>query len=198
MALRFFSVVMSIFLLSACAHPPEYAPLTTAWSERQEQLSALTDWQFRGHAVFKMPERKFSANVYWQQNADQYQIMLFGPFGLGGININGQPNSVYLKDSHGHTYKADTPESLMQNQLGWSLPVSSLYYWVRGLPAPGPVTHVTYDAYHRMVHLEQQGWGIDYRAYQRVQAIELPREIIFAKDNYYMHLTIEDDGWRVF
>lgn len=189
-----FSVV---FLLSSCARAPQYAPLTTPWPERQQQLSALTHWQFRGHAIFKMPERKLSANVYWQQSAETYQVMLFGPLGFSAVNLDGQPGAVHLKDSHGHIYEADNPESLMQTQLGWSLPISSLYYWVRGLPSPEPITSVSYDVYHRIAHLEQQGWSIDYIAYQRVQQLELPQEITFMQNKYYMRLTIESDSWKV-
>lgn len=197
MALKNFCFILScLFLLSSCVHPPQYAPLTTSWSDRQQQLSALTDWQFRGHAVFKMPERKFSANVYWQQTANTYQVMLFGPLGLGAVNLEGQSGSVRLKDSRGHVYTAENPEALMQQQLGWSLPISSLYYWVRGLPAPGSITHVDYDEYHRISHLEQQGWRIDYLAYQRVQRLELPQDMTFTQDAYFLHLTVESDSWR--
>lgn len=193
---NFFSLVSVIFLLLGCAHLPEYAPLTTPWSERQQQLSALTDWQFRGHVIFKMPERKFSANVYWQQKAESYQVMLFGPLGFSAVNLDGKPDCVNLKESHGHVYSASNPESLMQAQLGWSLPISSLYYWVRGFPSPEPVTSVTYDANNRILHLEQQGWQIDYIAYQRVQLLELPQEMTFMQDKYYLHLTIEGDSWQ--
>ena len=192
-----FCIFSVVLLLSSCAHFPERAPLNTPWPERQQQLSALIDWQFRGHVIFKMPERKFSANVYWQQKADTYQVMLFGPLGFSAVNLDGQPGAVHLKASHGHVYEADNPESLMQQQLGWSLPISSLYYWVRGLPSPEPVTSVTYDAYHRISHLEQQGWQIDYLAYQRVQLIELPQEITFMQSKYYLHLTIENDSWQM-
>ena len=186
-----------VFLLSSCAHPPEYAPLTTPWPERQQQLSTLTEWQFRAHVIFKMPERKFSANVYWKQNADAYQVMLFGPLGFNAVNLDGDSNTVHLKDSHGHIYSANNPESLMQQQLGWSLPISSLYYWVRGLPAPGQITSVHYDAFHRIEILQQQGWEIYFIHYARVQLIELPQEITFTQNKYYMHLTIESDSWQI-
>lgn len=198
MALKHLVIIcITVFVLSGCAHSPRYQPLSTSWAERQQELLILKDWQFRAHAVFKMPDRKMSTNVFWQQQANTYQVMLFGPLGLGAVSLEGQSNNVRLKDSHGHVYEAENPESLMQSQLGWSLPISSLYYWVRGLPAPGAITRVTYDAYHRIAQLEQQGWQINYEVYQRVQALELPQEITFMQKNYYMRLTIEGDSWEV-
>ena len=194
---NFFVVLCCVFLLSSCSNLPQQAPLTTPWPERQQQLSALIDWQFRGHVVFKMPERKFSANVYWQQTADAYQVMLFGPLGFNAVNLDGDSSVAHLKDSHGHVYTAENPELLMQQQLGWSLPISSLYYWVRGLPAPGLITQVLYDEFHRIDILEQQGWQIHYLAYRRVQGLELPQDITFTRDKYYLHVTIEGDSWQV-
>lgn len=202
MAVRNFFVVLGVALvlsglLSSCASPPQSIPLTTSWPERQQQLSAMKDWQFRGHVVFKMPERKFSANVYWQQAQASYQVMMFGPLGFSAVNLDGHPGEVRLKDSHGHVYEASNPESLMQEQLGWSLPISSLYYWVRGLPAPGSITQVHYDAFHRIEWLRQQGWDIHFLHYQRVQRVELPQEITFTQHKYSLHLTIEGDSWQV-
>lgn len=191
------SLLCCVFLLSGCVHYTEQPPLDLSWSEREQQLSALTDWQFRGHGVFKMPEHKFSANVFWQENADVYKVMLFGPFGLGAVSLDGGPDGVKLKDSHGKIYHASNPEALMQQQLGWSLPVSSLYYWVRGFPAPGTISDVNYDVYHRISHLEQQGWHIDYFAYQRIQDLELPKDMTFIQGRYSVHLTIEGDSWQV-
>lgn len=186
-----------VFLLSACAQVPKYSPLTWSWQQRQQQLSSLSDWEFRGDILLKTPQRKLSANVYWQQQAQAYHILFFGPFGVGAVSLDGQPGQVHLKDGHHNDYSAGSPEALMQGQLGWSLPVSSLYYWVRGLPAPGPITSVHYDMYHRIDTLEQLGWRIQYLDYQRVQLLELPQKIIFTRKGYNMHLTIESDSWQV-
>jgi len=185
-----------VLLLTGCAQAPKSIPLNLSWPQRQQQLTGLTAWQFRGHVVFKMPERKFSANVYWQQAPASYQVMLFGPLGFNAVNLSGNADQVSLKDSKGHVYTAESPEVLMQQQLGWSLPISSLNYWVRGLPAPGPITNVVYDAFHRIEVLEQQGWSIHFIAYQRVQQFELPKEIIFTQAKFYMRLTMEGDSWQ--
>lgn len=201
MAVMFFvfrSVILAsaIILLASCAQPPKSTPLTLSWEQRQQQLSAVTSWQFRGHVIFKMPEHKFSANLYWQQHPNAYHVMLFGPLGFNAVDLSGLAGQVSLKDSHGNTYTAENPESLMQQQLGWSLPISSLFYWVRGLQAPGSITEVHYDAFHRIEWLEQQGWNIHFIQYQRVQLIELPQEITFMQDKYLLHLTIEGDSWQ--
>lgn len=187
----------ALFLLSSCAHTPKYFPSTLSWQQRQQQLSALINWQFRGDMILKVPKHKWRANVYWQQQADVYRIKLFGPFGFGAVNIDGRSGQVSLKDSNGHVFSANSPELLMQRQCGWSLPISSLYYWVRGLPSPAPIDYVAYDDYHRIAHLEQQGWQIDYIVYQHVQQLELPQEITFTQAGFSASLKIEGDSWQV-
>lgn len=187
-----------LFLLTSCAHVPESQPLNLSWPQRQPALMALTSWQFRGHVIFKMPKNKLSANIFWQQQSPQaYHVMLFGPLGFSAVELNGQADQVNLKDSHGRVYHSSNPESLMMEQLGWSLPVSSLYYWVRGLPAPGAITDVQYDAFHRIALLKQQGWEMHFISYTRVQWMELPTEIIFEKESFFMRLTVEDDSWQI-
>ena len=196
--MRFFlPLLCSLFLLSSCAHYTEQHPLDLSWSERQHMLSAMMNWQFRGHFAFKSPQHKLRANIFWQQNDKNYDISIFGPFGIDAVEILGRPGEVVFKDNHGKTYHASSPESLLEQQVGWSLPVSSLYYWVRGLPAPGSVTSVQYDVYHRIDVLQQDEWKIQFVQYTRSAAYELPQEIIFTHKKDYVHLIIEPTSWQV-
>lgn len=191
-----FLLISVMLLLTGCVHQRAAVPLTQSWEQRQQALSSLLNWKFRGHFIFKSPANKFSANVFWQQKHNNYDIRVFGPLGFGAAQLQGNDKQVILKDAHAHIYTATNPEALMQQQLGWLLPVSSLYYWLRGLPAPGSVTSIHYDSYHRIDRLRQQGWQIQFVQYMRAQAFELPQEIIFTQNEYYLHLTIEADSWQ--
>lgn len=188
-------IVALLCLLSGCGRVLQDMSLDLSWQQRQQQLSSLINWQFRGNFILKIEQQKFSANIFWRQHADHYDIRFFGPLGLGGAQLLGEPNKVVLKDSRGKEYSAENPELLLQQQLDWSLPLSSLYYWLRGLPAPGEIEQVSYDAFHRIQHLEQQGWSINYIAYQRVQMMDLPEEMSLTQDKFYLSLAIERDSW---
>ncbi len=65
-------------------------------------------------------------------------INLSGSLNIGSVVIIGQPNKVTLQRGNEAPISATTAEELMQRQLGWTLPIPSLWYWARGLPAPGP------------------------------------------------------------
>lgn len=74
-------------------------------------------------------------------------------------------------------YEAPTPEQLLGEQLGWSLPVSHLVWWVRGLPAPGSKSRVTLNADSRLANLEQDGWKIEYLSYVEQNGFWLPERL---------------------
>ena len=62
----------------------------------------------------------------------------------------------------------------MQHVLGWTLPVSSLIYWIRGLPAPG-VYHAQTDAYGHLSKLSQAGWILKFSQYLSLKGVDLPQ-----------------------
>ena len=67
MSIRAFFFIGCLFLV-ACAKAPQYQPLALTWPEREQRLSELKNWQFRGDVLIKVPQHKFSANMYWQQD----------------------------------------------------------------------------------------------------------------------------------
>lgn len=164
----YFLFLTVLLLASGCAvnAVSSHSPVSRSWAEQEGGVSQLTSWQMRGRVAIKSVNQSFdpiSANVFWRQVDQSYDIELFGPVGLGAIKLLGQPGETVLTDSQSHQYKATSPEKLMQQQLGWSLPVSQLYYWVRGLPAPtnsGEVDNQAQkrlDPEHRLLSLKQAG-----------------------------------------
>ncbi|MGZ0843299.1 lipoprotein insertase outer membrane protein LolB, partial [Klebsiella pneumoniae subsp. pneumoniae] len=74
-------------------------------------------------------------------------------------------------------YQAESPEALLEEQLGWRLPVSHLLWWVRGLPAPDSKSRLTLDADSRLARLEQDGWQIEYTRYAEQNGYWLPERL---------------------
>lgn len=60
-------------------------------------------------------------------------------------------------------------ENLMESQLGWSLPVSNLLWWVRGLPAPDSAYQLQLNDDSLAHRLEQDGWQLEYVRYQTLE-----------------------------
>jgi outer membrane lipoprotein LolB len=109
--------------------------------------------------------------LQWHQTHRNYTIGLIGPIGSNAIQLTGSPGSVLLETSDGKKFKSTSPETLLEQQLGWRLPVSSLYYWVRGLPVPDVSAQKQLDASGRVTTLAQQGWRIEYSRYTTVNGM---------------------------
>lgn len=144
-------------MLSGCA---------TVQSTSQISQTQTQNWALQGKIGMKTPEQTGSASLYWQQQGDFYHIRLFGPLGIGAVELNGKSDQVTYRDNQGKVYQADSAEVLLKKNTGWQIPVNNLRYWIRALPAPHMPSEKSYDAQHQLVSLQQQGWKIDYLRYQ--------------------------------
>ena len=162
------------------------------WPERQAQLHTVKAWSINGAVSIQQHKKTTLANANWQQQArHHYSILLTGPLSMGGAKLVGRSSGVTLIQANGNTYHGKTPEVLMQQRLGWQMPVSQLYYWVRGLPAPGHVNGVTFDQYEHLNQLVQYGWHIHYRQYTHVRGIDLPSLITLSRSDVRITLAIK-------
>jgi outer membrane lipoprotein LolB len=197
MKIKIFIIVLISCLLEACATlPAPQQPYNQSlnWTARQKQLGKITTWNIKGAVAIRSPQKNFSATMNWKQRRSNYQISLFGPLGIGAVNISGRSGKVTLQTSDKQTFTAKNPETLLQKQLGWTLPVSSLYYWIRGLPVPKIPATKQFDGYSHLVKLQQQGWQIRYLRYSGINHVDLPSKIFL---NYpKLSLKIVISSWE--
>lgn len=193
--LKLFCTALFILTLTACSNIPAPTPAQNqllTWPQRHAQLTAINHWNVQGLIGVRTPDNKGgSANVDWQQNNLNYQIHLYGPLGAGNTLLQGDANSANLQNADGKKFTAASAELLMQQQLGWHVPVTPLYYWVRGLPAPHGKPAMAYDAYHHLIQLKQSGWIINYLNYAAVQGIDLPTKLELINNNLRVKLIIK-------
>lgn len=186
-----------LFLLAGCANlrpaaPSSLQPTAQTWQQRSAQLTRLNNWTILGAISIHQPQRTTIAHLQWQQHQRNYDIHLTGPFSVGGVHITGGIGYVTLAGvQKGAVEVASSPEALVRQQLGVELPISNMYYWVRGLPAPGVTAKQTLDNQNRLALLQQQNWTIRYQAYQTVNGIDLPSTIIMTNEDLSVKLVIK-------
>ncbi|GHC19833.1 lipoprotein insertase outer membrane protein LolB [Aidingimonas halophila] len=191
---RLFTVFLFTVLMVGCASRPpshEDGPQPGQWDAQESTLEALERWQLVGKVGLRLPNDSTSANLDWHQGAAYYRMMLTGPFGSGRSVLEGRSDEVTLTTGEGR-FEAETPEALMQEQLGWSLPVSSLHYWVRGLPAPDRASQREMDDRGFPAELDQDGWTIEYRDWTLVEDLWLPRRMVMTQDDVRATLVVNE------
>lgn len=167
-----------------------------SWQQRETQLTNLSSWSVNGAIGIQQQNQANSASLYWQQNGkSNYVLNLQGPLGAGAMKITGRPGQVTMLTGKNQTYTATSAETLLKQQTGWYLPVGNLYYWAKGLPVPGVPATKTYDQYHHLTQLSQQGWQINYQKYTAVGNIDLPSKITLKKSPFTIKLIFSK--WTV-
>jgi outer membrane lipoprotein LolB len=168
-------------LVAGCTRPerPPEAP-----SADGARLLALDHWEARGRiAVRREGDRPDGgqASMDWAQAGPQTTVALRGPFGAGGYEIATGPAGLVVRSAAGEAViddpSPDAAERWFASQLGWSFPVASARYWLRGLADPAVAAEVVRDTDGRVASLRQQGWEVDFAEYLAASGLWLPRRM---------------------
>ena len=169
--------------------PPHFHKMAAL--QREKRLAHLTHWGIEGAFSIRQGKRAHIANYVWQQLGKKaYRIRISSALNLYHILILGRLGSVTLWRSETDHMTAKSPEGLMLHTVGWALPISSLYYWIRGLPAPGK-SELKFDLYGHLVWLHQHGWTLQYRRYTNVDRYDLPRVFYLRRPGYRVKIVIK-------
>ena len=165
------AVIIVILMLSACTsltvkqNVPKSNHPQLQWLQYQEKLSTLTTWQAKGVIGIVIDNKGQSANFIWKQNNQDFWLQVYGPLGLGATTFKGDSAGVTMKQSGKKVKHAKTLASLMQQELGWYLPLEDLFYWARGLYNPSLPYNIDLNDYGLPQCIQQQGWYINYQNY---------------------------------
>ena len=121
-------------------------------------------WQLSGKIGVRGPQLAESAYLNWRQCGDVYDMRISGPLGQAVARIEGRAEHLRVQFEGRDAVETDDPETLMQQQLGWSIPLFALRYWVRGEAAPGSSAERSGPAARPDV-LRQLGWEVNYLDY---------------------------------
>lgn len=191
-------IIVSFCLLTACAPPRPAEELPTnkviPLEKRKAETATVSSWQIRGAMAAKSKTKGWSATMNWQQSGpSSYQIRLMGPLGGGAVLISRKGSNITIQDGPKKTTSTNANE-LLQKETGITLPVDNLYYWIRGLPAPGGVQSEHHDQFNHLAQLKQSGYTIDFTKYTSVKGIDLPSMIRLEGNGVMVKVVIKSWG----
>ena len=197
MHLRHLIAIGCLALLSGCAGLTSHETLSgqgnpAQWKQHKEQLSSIDGWQIDGKVGVRAPKDSGSGTLFWLQRQDYFDIRLAGPMGRGAARLTGRPGAVSLDAANQGQFQAESAEALLQQQLGWSLPVAHLFWWIRGLPAEDSKSRLTLDSESRLAKLEQDDWQVEYLSYVQQNGYWLPERMKLHGANLDITLVIKD------
>lgn len=192
-------LLIVLALLNGCAQRHTFTPPADLIAH-QQHLQAIDRWALSGKLGIRTTDDSGSASVNWSQQVANYQINLSGPLGQKRMIITGTPKRVRLEQSGSEPLEARSAEALIRKAAGWTLPVTQLRYWVRGVPAPRQrITHLEQNSAGLIAQLTQGGWRIQYSNYKNYlhqqQPLSLPGKIIAEHEDVRLILVIRD--WQL-
>lgn len=175
---------VALLLLAGCASAP---PKPAARPVQPEQGAFALD----GRIAVRYDGSHPSGGFHWQHDAESDDILMLAPLGVTVAHIRRDAGGATLEASGRH-YAAQDSGELMQQVLGWRLPLEGLPYWVMARPMPGSPADVERDANGQISQMRQDGWDIRYTAYAAAAADSLPTRMTLARDKLEIKLLIDE------
>lgn len=158
----------------------------------------------------KGPQGAYAGNLTWTQNQDHFSITISGPLGQGATSIQGNTEEVTLTEGKTGQIKRGDPTALMNQTLGWSLPIHDLKLWIKGHPGTHKVRHsfnrdtsptkphnaqvsdVKLNNENTLSLLQHADWRIEYHRYQTGAGnIPLPYKVVASNSNLKLTFIIK-------
>ncbi|MGL4185030.1 MAG: lipoprotein insertase outer membrane protein LolB [Thiotrichaceae bacterium] len=169
-----------------------------AWQQRQATFARMAAWQLQGKVGIQFRDQSATFGITWaQRGADQYEMNIKHPLtGAVVALLNGSAGRVSLT-TNGKTTQDASAEHLLKSQVGVSLPVEGMKYWVRGVAAPGmPIQQVKLDYYGRPEVLQQAGWVIEYPEWEGNGTNALPEKIQLKRAAENTRVKVVAQNWQ--
>jgi outer membrane lipoprotein LolB len=165
--------------LAGCASVKPREPST---SNATTSVTAQTSRAYHGRfAVQYVDQNGQQRNAYgnfdWQEAGDTVTLQLRNPLGQTLAIVTSSPASASLELPNRQPLTADNVSTLMQNALGFALPVEGLRYWLQPSAAPTSRAKTEPDPQDpsHLKEIVQDGWTINYLAYADAPATGLKR-----------------------
>lgn len=167
----------------------------TAYEDRTAKISANAEWTLAGKISLDDGDQGGSGRLQWQVTPGHSELDFHGSLGRGAWRLQIGPDGVLLRMADGTEQAAAGVSELIQDHMGWPVPLEALQWWVRGLAAPGEVENEQLGSEGLLVSLRQFGWNVDFSRYDSVGDLVLPVRLNATRDNYRVKLAIS--RWRM-
>jgi outer membrane lipoprotein LolB len=177
-------------LLGGCAALPP-APSPAARPAQSE----LASFALNGRIAVKYNGSNHSAGLRWTHTVQSDEILLLAPLGQTAARIYSDSRHTTLDDGDKH-YENESAEALMQEVLGWYLPLSGLHHWVLGLPGEDSQAQIERDGNGQIAVLRQDGWEVRYLRYDGAGPDSMPKRMQLRNEDLQLQLLIDEWEWN--
>ncbi len=182
-------VLVFVLLLQACVHAPQ---VPKAANLTQHDL--VQSFVLNGRIAVNHHGERSTVSLRWVHKPGSNDILLLAPLGITVAHIEHTASGVLLEAS-GKQYRSRDVETLMDDVIGWHLPLDEMYTWAMARPYPQSPFDVESNTNKQIVWLRQDGWEIRYPRYQSDAEDSLPLKLLLRHNDLDLQLVV--DEWEL-
>ncbi|GLX79961.1 hypothetical protein tinsulaeT_33010 [Thalassotalea insulae] len=188
-----------LITITACSSLKQPSPLPVDMqltkAQRQQQLNNISQWQVTGKLAFITPEKRESANLFWQLNQKQksQQLTLTSYLGINVLSLSSN-NDYHTVEVDGEQYQGNDLEQLIYQLTQLNLPTQAMQYWLKGLTW-SEQDQISYDANtglptQLLSYYNGRHWQISFDNYQLYYQLPMARKITIRQGQLTIKLLI--------
>jgi outer membrane lipoprotein LolB len=195
------SLAIAVLALTGCTTlKPAAAPagvLTPA--EQVSYLQKVASFQVNGRVAGAVGKEGFSAQLDLQQRGDKSSLSLRSPLGFGSATVESDGRSLEYRSSRGEQLTGDAGLNALTARLGFEPPLSSLRYWLLGVPDPTLPAVEQIAASGAPWSFDQRGWKITVSEPVAAAAgeatVQVPRRVTIERAPARLRIIV--DKWKL-
>lgn len=187
--------LLMVALLPGCALFREANPLPPVSSAAKQALYTLQSWRMDGRIGVQTTADAWQANLFWEHDPDQDRLRITGPLSQGMVSIVLQKDLIYINEGHGETRLSRDPDALLRERLGFAVPLSSLRYWMLGVPDPALAYTPVRGETGGPEGFQQSGWAVQLDRYMDAGSHAVPQKLRVQGSG--VKLKIIADHWEI-
>ncbi|MCX8514657.1 MAG: lipoprotein insertase outer membrane protein LolB [Burkholderiales bacterium] len=131
--------------------------VTTPPKTYVKPLTIDQNFDISGRFIIKQESKNNYGNFTWVRNNDYEQLNFTTPIGQTVARITIESSLATLTTQDNKTFSGDDLDDLMDDKLGFVLPLNYLHYWIQGVNLPNEPVESKLDN-----GFMQLGWKVNY------------------------------------
>ncbi len=193
--MRRWGVSALVLLLAAGCATREPRPEGEWLAERQAWFAGHPGWSVSGRLGLSDGDRGGTLSMRWRAEGERHEVLLRTVAGGRQWRLDMEPGHAVLTGSDIGTLVGPDPDALVEQAVGWPIPVRWMSRWLRGLPAPAGAT-ARYAEDGALAGLEWQEWSLAFQRWRELDGsgVLLPARVEARNPPYRVRAALS--GWR--
>lgn len=165
-----------------------------AWlAERKAWFDAHEQWSVQGRLGLSDGQRGGSLAMTWRADGRRHVVLLRTLAGGRQWRLEMEPSGSLLTGSDIGRLKGPDPDRLVEQAVGWPIPVRWMSRWLRGLPAP-PAAPTGFADDGVLETLSWAGWKLEFDRWRRLPGagVLLPARLTANNPPYRVRAALSD------